>query len=133
MNPLTPWMKFTLYFVAVYNVVGGLSMLADPAGTYRLIGIPRPESDYPLHLCGAIIGLFGVGYYQVARRPLENRGVLALGMASKLLGAAIGVTHVALGRIPPSFLPVVLVSDVIYVPLFWLILRRLDRMATERC
>ncbi|MGE0609809.1 MAG: hypothetical protein AB7O62_22150 [Pirellulales bacterium] len=129
MQPLTGWMKATLYFVAAYNVLAGLSMLVNSADSYRMIGISPPDSDYLLHLCGLVIALFGVGYFWVVRRPLENQGVLALGMASKLAGSALGVAYVAAGRLPPRFLAMAIVSDLIYVPLFWLILRRLRRVS----
>jgi small multidrug resistance pump len=78
-----------------------------------------------VQLVGILVGLFGVGYWMVAWNPIENRNVLLLGFLSKLLGSVLGLGYLALGKMPLIFLPVLFFADIIYLPPFAMILRRL--------
>jgi hypothetical protein len=131
-KPLLPWMKFVLRFVAIYNILAGLHMLILRHETYKMIGMERPKIDFPMQLVGILVALFGVGYYMVARNPLENRNVLLLGFWSKFLGSCLGTYYVVRGILPPQFVLVYFFADVIYLPPFYLILRRLNAFAAER-
>ena len=130
-EPLLPWMRFVLRFVAVFNVLAGLFMLVCTHETYKIIGMPKPQISFPMQLVGILVGLFGVGYYLVAKSPLENRAVLMLGFWSKFLGSCLGTAYVLRGRLPWQFVLVFLLADVIYLPPFYIILRRLYRIAAE--
>ncbi len=85
-----------------------------------------------VQLVGILVALFGAGYLMVASRPLENRNLLLLGFLSKLLGSFLGIGYVLLGKMPPIFLFVLSFSDIVYLPFFWIILRRVYRIADER-
>lgn len=132
MAPLLPWMKAVLRFVAVYNVLAGFSMLVFYHESYKLMGISKPDVNLPLQLVGILVALFGVGYWLVASNPIENRNILMLGFWSKALGSVLGIYYVALGKLPPVFLAMLFVSDLVYLPPFILILLRLYRLAGER-
>ena len=131
MKPLTKWMRFVLRFAAIFNLCAGANMVLLPKITYEMIGMdpPSPRIDFPIQLVGVLVALFGVGYYQVARSPLENRMLLRLGMWSKGLGSVLATIYVVRGVLPPRFVPVYFFADVIYLVPFWLILKRLDRLA----
>jgi small multidrug resistance pump len=128
-KPLTRWMKFVLRFVAVFNVLAGLSMLANYHDTYKLIGMNKPDIHFPIQLVGILVGLFGVGYYLVAKNPIENRNILLLGFWSKLLGSCLGMTYVLMGRLPWTFVLVFFFADIIYLVPFYLIFKRLKNFA----
>ncbi|HUY89811.1 MAG TPA: hypothetical protein VMV10_13840 [Pirellulales bacterium] len=132
MPTLSPWMKFLLRFVAVYNVLAGVTMLCFYHESYKAMGVAKPELNLPIQLVGVLVALFGVGYWMVARRPVDNRNLLLLGFWSKLLGSVLGIYYVAVGKLPPAFLGVLLFSDIAYLPPFYVILRRLSAMAAER-
>jgi small multidrug resistance pump len=131
-RPLAKWMKFVLRFVAVYNVLAGLFMLIGYHETYKIIGMEKPDISFPIQLVGILVGLFGVGYYLVAKNPIENRNLLALGFWSKFLGSCLGTGYVLMGKLPPQFIAVYFFADVIYLPPFYLIMRRLYALARER-
>ena len=124
---LEPWMRFVLRIVAGFNVTAGLFMLLACHETYWLIGMRDPVNDFPIQLVGILVALFGVGYYLVARNPLENRSVLLLGLWSKFLGSCLATWHVATGLLPAQFVAVYFFADVVYLPPFYLILRHLNR------
>ena len=128
-HALLPWMRLVLRVAAVWNVWAGLVMLVFYHEASRVLGMPKPNPIMPFQLAGLCVGLFGVGYWLVARRPLENRNLLWLGFWSKLLGTILCGYHVARGSLPLSFVPLVLLADVVYLPPFYLIGRRLDRIA----
>jgi hypothetical protein len=129
MQPLTPWMRYLLRFVGCYNLLAGFGMLVFYHEGFKLLGIPKPPLMLPVQLVGILVGLFGVGYLLVARSPLENRNLLVLGFWSKALGSGLGVGYVALGKLPPVFLVVLFFADIMYLPPFLVIMRRLKVVA----
>lgn len=130
--PLLPWMVFVLKFVAIYNVLCGLGMVFLFREGYRFLHLEIPQFKLPIQVLGVCVGLFGVGYYLVSREPLENRHLLMLGFWSKALGSVIGIYHLAAGRVGLMFLPLLIISDIIYLPPFVIILNRIYRRARER-
>ncbi len=132
MKPLLPWMRTLLRLVAGFNICAGLFMLFDTHDCYIIIGMAKPDLGFPLQLVGILVSLFGWGYYLVARHPLRNRDILRLGFWSKALGSALGTWYVATGKLPPTFVLVYFFADIVYLPPFYLIQRRLDRMAQEQ-
>jgi len=122
-------MKSLLYFAGAYNVLAGLGMICLYHEGLKLFGLPKPELILTIQLVGLFVLLFGVGYVLVARHPEENRNVLLLGFLSKLLGPAFGLAYVAKGGLPPVFVPLLLVSDIGYLPPFFVILRRLNTLS----
>lgn len=129
---LLPWMKGLLRFAAGFNICAGLHMLILYHETYKVIGMPKPEIQFPIQLVGLLVALFGVAYYLVARHPLRNRQMLALGWWSKFLGSCLGLGYILLGKLPPRFFLVFFFADIIYLWPFYLIIRRLDQLAASR-
>lgn len=130
-EPLLPWMRQLLRFVAVYNVLAGIGMLFFYHEGYKLLGLTKPNLNLPIQLVGVLVGLFGVGYWLVAANPIENRNVLMLGFWSKALGSVLGLYYLAIGKMPLVFLPILFFADIIYLPPFVVILRRLYRLAAK--
>jgi small multidrug resistance pump len=129
MQPLQTWMRYVLRFAGCYNLLAGLNMLVFYHEMFKTLGLPKPEVMLFVQLVGILVGLFGVGYLLVASNPIENRNVLMLGFWSKALGSVLGIGHVARGNLPLMFLVVLFFSDIIYLPLFAIILHRLYRVA----
>lgn len=132
MSPLRRWMTLLLRFVAIFNVLAGLSMLIFYHESYKVLGVEKPELTLPLQLVGILVGLFGVGYWMVASNPVENRNVLLLGFLSKAFGSMLGIYFVVIGKLPPVFLGLLFFSDIVYLPPFAVILRVLYREAAAR-
>ncbi len=95
------------------------------------MGLPKPELMLFVQLSGLLIGLFGVGYLMVALNPQENRNILLLGFLSKALGSVLSIGYGVLGKVPLSFMVLLFFSDIIYLPPFAIILRRLYRLASD--
>ena len=126
-RPLLPWMRVVLRLAGTFNLLAGASMICLYHEGYELLGVPKPELVLPVQIMGILVALFGVGYHWVASRPVENRDLLMLGFLSKAISAAAALAYVAAGRLPWGFAVVVFFADVIYLPPFWIIWRRLKR------
>ena len=127
---LLPWMQRLLRFAAGYNLLAGASIVVFVHEGYKLLGIAKPLWSCPFNW-SACWSLYGVGYWLVAVDPLTNRNLLLLGFWSKLLGPALGLYYVAAGKLPWTFVPIVCLSDLVYLPPFLIIIRRLQRLARQ--
>ncbi|HQU42027.1 MAG TPA: hypothetical protein PK867_04410 [Pirellulales bacterium] len=123
---LSPWMTRLLWFVGGYNLLAGVGMFCFYHEGFKLLGVEKPQLNLPIQLVGMLVGLFGVGYWMVASNPVENRNILLLGFWSKAMGSALGIYYVCVGKLPTAFLAMLFFSDIVYLPPFYMILRRLD-------
>lgn len=130
--PLRPWMCYLLRFAGTFNLLAGFGMICLIHEGYKLLGVPKPQLILPVQIMGILVGLFGVGYHLVASNPIENRNILMLGFWSKAISSAFALWYVGRGRLGPGFGVVVFFADVIYLPFFYVILRRLYRLAAAQ-
>lgn len=78
--------QITFMFAGIYNILWGLWVSVDPNWLFRFAKMELP--NYPeIFICvGMIVGLYGVVYLEIARRP-ERGFILALvGLTGKILG-----------------------------------------------
>ena len=122
-------MTLLLRFAGTFNLAAGAAMICCYHEGYKLLGVAKPELILPVQVVGVLVALFGVGYHLVAANPVENRNILLLGFWSKAVSSVLALAYVATGQLPWWFALVVLFADVIYLPPFWVILRRLSRAA----
>jgi len=129
MTPLMPWMRFVLRFAGTFNLLAGACMICFYHEGYKLLGVEKPELVLPVQVMGILVALFGAGYHMVAANPVENRNILLLGFLSKAISSVAALWYVADGQLVWWFAVVVFFSDVIYLPPFYVIMRRLSRCA----
>jgi hypothetical protein len=123
-------MKYLLRFAGCFNLLAGAGMISLYHEGYKLLGLAKPELILPVQVMGVLVALFGVGYHMVASNPVENRNILLLGFLSKAISSVLAVWYVPFGLMPWWFVLVVFFSDMIYLPPFYVILRRLYRLAS---
>jgi len=124
-SPLQPWMKLVLRLAGVWNLLAAVGMIVFHHEGYRMLGLPKPAIILPVQVMGILVGLFGVGYLLVAHSPIENRNILTLGFCSKAIASAFAAWYIVVGKLPWTFAPLLIVGDIIWLPPFWAILRRL--------
>ncbi len=125
-------MKILLRFAGCFNLLAGLCMICLIHEGYKLLDVPKPELKLPVQVMGILVALFGVGYHLVASGPVENRNILVLGFWSKALASIVALAYVAgilTPQLPWWFAIVVFFADVIYLPPFYVIMRRLSQAA----
>ncbi len=128
---LSPWMVPLLRFAGGWNLLAGFGMIVFYHEGFKALGAVKPSPALSIQVLGVLVALFGWGYFLVAAAPVRNRNLLMLGFWSKAAATLLSVAYVALGRLPWWFSLVVFAADTIYLPPFFAILRRIDRMADE--
>jgi hypothetical protein len=107
----------------LYNIIWGLWSAADPQWLFRFAGM-APLNQPAIFAClGMVVGLYGVLYFEVARRPEHGWLIAAVGLAGKVLGPAGLAFLIARGMWPASTLALCLTNDLIWWVPFGLYLR----------
>ena len=70
----------------LYNIGWGLWSAADPQWLFRVAGMPAANHPAVFACLGMVVGLYGVLYLEVARRPERGWMIAAVGLLGKLLG-----------------------------------------------
>jgi hypothetical protein len=106
--------RLTFALAAAYNVSWGLFAAADPQWFFRFSGM-APLNHPDIYAClGMVIGLYGVVYAEVARRPEDGWLMAAVGFAGKVLGP-IGMLQLIATKVWPARAAILCVTnDVIW-------------------
>ena len=112
--------RATFVVAGVYNLAWGAYSALDPQWLFRFTGM-EPLNHPDIFACLAmVVGLYGVAYLEVARRPGRGWVIAAVGMAGKVLGPIGMVLLIARGQWPPSAAVMCLTNDLIWwVPFGW--------------
>lgn len=105
-----------------YNIGWGLYSAVEPQWLFRFAGM-RPI-DYPqIFIClGMVVGVYGILYWEVARRPERGWLIAAVGLLGKVLGP-IGLAQLILThQWPLKSIVLCLTNDFIWWPPFALYL-----------
>ena len=106
--------RATFCAAAVYNVVWGLYSGLDPQWVFRFAGMPPMEHPVVFATVGMVIGLYGVVYAEIARRPERGFMLAAVGLAGKVFGPIGLAVMIAIGQWPPKTVLVILTNDLIW-------------------
>jgi len=115
--------QITFFAAGVYNVLWGLWAALDPQWLFRVAGMPPMEHPEMFACLGMVIGVYGLLYLEVARRPEHGFLIAAVGLLGKLLGPAGWFFAVSSGRWPLTSGVLVLTNDLIWWIPFGLYLR----------
>jgi hypothetical protein len=108
------WHQGVFIAAGVYNIAWGLYAAWDPQWLFRFAGMP--PLNYPeIFAClGMVVGLYGLIYFEVARRPEQGRLLAGVGLLGKVLGP-IGLAQLVLsGTWPPATIVMCLTNDFIW-------------------
>jgi hypothetical protein len=103
-------------FVAagLYNIGWGILAALYPNWFYSFVGL-APLNHPEIFAClGMVVGLYGVLYLEVARRPEHGFLLAAVGLAGKLLGPIGAVVLIVKGEWPVSGAVLCLTNDLIW-------------------
>jgi len=99
---------------ALYNLLWGLWAAVDPQWLFRFAGMP-PLNHPAIFAClGMVVGVYGLVYAEVARRPEHGFLLAAVGLLGKVLGP-VGLAGLILqGEWPPATVVLCLTNDFIW-------------------
>ena len=104
----------TFAAAGVYNIVWGLYAVADPQWLFRLAGMPPSNTPQIFACLGMVLGLYGVLYLEVARRPEHGWLPAAVGLAGKVLGPLGLAVLILRDTWPPATLILIVTNDIIW-------------------
>jgi hypothetical protein len=84
--PRQRYHRLTFLLAGVYNVVWGLYAVIDPQWLFRFAQLSPMRHPQIFATLGMVIGLYGILYLEVARKPESGWLIAAVGLAGKLLG-----------------------------------------------
>jgi hypothetical protein len=98
----------------IYNILWGIYAVADPQWFFRLTGLPQSNTPQIFATLGMVLGLYGILYLDVARRPTQGWLIAAVALTGKILGP-LGLAYlIVIGTWPASTVILVLTNDLIW-------------------
>ncbi|GLY98661.1 hypothetical protein Acsp02_59150 [Actinoplanes sp. NBRC 103695] len=120
---MTQTHRMTFVLAGAYNILWGLYAVVDPQWLFRLAGMPPSNTPQIFACLGMVLGLYGILYLEVARRPEQGWLIAAVGLTGKVLGP-LGLLYLLLtGAWPPATLALIITNDLIWWVPFALYLR----------
>jgi hypothetical protein len=86
MIPHRRWHRSVFVAAGVYNIGWAIFSVLDPQWLFRFARMPLANYPAVFACLAMVIGLYGVLYLDVARRPEHGWLVAAVGFAGKVLG-----------------------------------------------
>lgn len=106
--------RVTFALAAVYNLSWGLFTIADPQWFFRFAGM-APLNHPEIYAClGMVVGVYGIAYAEVARRPEHGWLLAAVGFLGKVLGPLGMLQLVAMGVWPARAASLCLTNDLVW-------------------
>ena len=106
--------RTTFLAAAVYNVAWGLLASIRPQWLFELSSMPPMHYPEVFACVGMIVGLYGLVYAEIARRPERGFPFAAVGLAGKVLGPIGWLTLWLRGDWPTASLIVIVGNDLIW-------------------
>jgi hypothetical protein len=106
--------QITFTLAGVYNICWGLFSSVYPNWLFVFAGIPRINYAEIFACLGMVIGLYGIIYLEVARRPEKGFLLAAVGLAGKVLGPIGLIFLIAKGQWPFSTIILCATNDFIW-------------------
>jgi len=104
-----------IFFAAgLYNISWGVYSAINPQWLFRFARLPLLNHPAIFSCLAMVIGLYGVLYLDVARRPEQGWLIAFLGLAGKVMGPIRLVALISEGVWPGSTLVLSLSNDLIW-------------------
>jgi hypothetical protein len=98
----------------IYNIVWGAWTALDPQWLFRFAGMPPANHPQVFACLGMVIGLYGVLYLEVARRPEHGWLIAAVGLTGKILGPTGLAIELVRGTWPVAAAMICVTNDLIW-------------------
>jgi hypothetical protein len=114
MIPRRRWHRAVFVAAGVYNLVWGVYTTLDPGWLFRVAEMQPARYPEVFACLGMVVGLYGILYLEVARKPEAGWLLAAVGLLGKLLGPLGWVQLVYAGTWPPGTFVLCLTNDLIW-------------------
>lgn len=106
--------RVTFCVAALYNILWGAYAGINPQWIFEFADMPLMRQPVVFACVGMVIGLYGVVYAEIARRPERGFLLAAVGLAGKVLGPIGLFVMIALGEWPAKTIWVIVTNDLIW-------------------
>lgn len=107
--------RIVFLLAGIYNIGWGLWMSFDPQWLFRFAGM-EPINYPDVFAClGMVVGLYGIVYLEIARRPERGFLLAAVGFVGKVLGPIGMLLLIAQGKWKPASLVMNVTNDFIWL------------------
>jgi hypothetical protein len=105
-----------IVFVAagIYNIAWGIFSAVNPQWLFRYGRMPLDNHPQIFACLGMVIGLYGILYLEIARRPERGWLLAAVGLAGKVLGPIGLVRLIWTGEWPAATIVLSVTNDFIW-------------------
>jgi hypothetical protein len=119
--------RITFILAGVYNLAWGIASVLFPQWLFVWAGMPLQR--YPeIFVCLAmVVGIYGLLYFEVARKPEDGAAIALVGLLGKVLGPIGLLVLIAQGKWPARTVVLILTNDLIWWLPFGLYLHDLWR------
>ncbi|MFI5846050.1 hypothetical protein ACIA8K_40730 [Catenuloplanes sp. NPDC051500] len=97
-----------------YNILWGLYAVLDPQWLFRLAAMPPSNTPQIFACLGMVLGLYGLLYLEVARRPADGFLIAAIGLTGKILGPLGLAWLIITGVWPWQTVALIITNDLIW-------------------
>jgi hypothetical protein len=115
--------RWVLAAAGIYNIAWGAYAALDPQWLFRVAGMPPSNTPQIFACLGMVLGLYGLLYLEVARRPSDGWPIAAVGLAGKILGPIGLAGLIVTGVWPWQTVAIIITNDLIWWVPFALYLR----------
>jgi hypothetical protein len=117
------WHRGVFIAAGLYNIAWAVCSILDPQWLFRFAGMPLANYPAVFACLAMVIGLYGVLYLDVARRPEDGWVIIAVGLTGKVLGPIGMIWLIYTGAWPLRAIVLCVTNDFIWWIPFLLYLR----------
>jgi len=124
MSGMRGYIPALFYLAMLYDGFLGLAFVIAPTWALETAGVPVPYHVGFVQFPAALLVVFAIMFFAVAKRPLENRNLIPYGILLKVSYCSVVFTHWIVGRLSTIWKPFA-IADLAFGVLFWLAYRQL--------
>jgi len=121
-------MKMFYVLAAIYDAVLGVAFVLFPLSIYAMYQVEPPNHLAYVQFPGLLLIIFAAMFYQVAKSPVKNRGLIPYGIALKTSYCGMVFYYMATSGVPSMYVPFAW-ADLAFLVLFVLTYRSLGAKA----
>ena len=113
------WISRLFYLSALYDGILGGVFLFFPASIFQWQGITPPNHIGYVQFPAALLLVFAIMFFNIARDPVHNRSLIPYGILLKISYCGVTLWHWVFGGIPAMWKPFVVFDAVFAVLFIW--------------
>jgi hypothetical protein len=102
-------------YAAIYHIIFGLLLVIFTNAIFNFLGIPIPHIIELWQYLGAILSIFGIGYYIASFGPHSNWPIILVGFLCKIFGVIFFFKAYLFGTPSLNFFSLVFLVDVLWI------------------